>query len=226
MTTPAASGASPVPSPAGPPPRRMRSPGVTGRLPAPGPPSVPDRSLTAATCGMSPWRPMTGLETSGFEVRHEPDVGPVPARDAGQVQPANGPTGSAASAASAANHLAVAGPPGTLLLGPDLPCRQDPDLFFAESPLEVNQAKALCRGCRARTTCLTKALERREPWGVWGGELLMRGAIVPHKRPRGRPRKTGVAASHQPTLSSCREPTQMIHPAAADTVMPATAGGT
>jgi WhiB family redox-sensing transcriptional regulator len=185
MTTPAASGASTVPSPAGPPPRRMRSPGVTGRLAAPGPPSVPDRSLTAATCGMSPWRPTTGLETSGFEVRQEPDVGPVPARYAGQVQPANGPAG------SAANHPAVAGPPGTLLLGPDLPCRQDPDLFFAESPREVDQAKALCRGCRARTACLTKALERREPWGVWGGELL---AIVARKRPRGRPRKTEVAA--------------------------------
>ena len=30
------------------------------------------------------------------------------------------------------------------------------------------------------------------PWGVWGGELLMRGAIVPCKRPRGRPRKGTV----------------------------------
>ena len=25
--------------------------------------------------------------------------------------------------------------------------------------------------------------------GVWGGELLLRGAIVPRKRPRGRPRE-------------------------------------
>ena len=77
---------------------------------------------------------------------------------------------------------------------PDLPCRQDPELFFAESPQDVEQAKALCRGCRARTACLTGALGRREPWGVWGGELLMSGAIVPRKRPRGRPRKTDVAA--------------------------------
>jgi WhiB family redox-sensing transcriptional regulator len=71
----------------------------------------------------------------------------------------------------------------------DLPCTEDPELFFAESPQDVEQAKAMCRGCPARLACLAGALERREPWGVWGGELLMRGAIVPRKRPRGRPRK-------------------------------------
>ena len=74
--------------------------------------------------------------------------------------------------------------------GLDLPCTEDPELFFAESPSDVEQAKAMCRGCRARLACLAGALERREPWGVWGGELLMRGTIVPRKRPRGRPRKT------------------------------------
>jgi WhiB family redox-sensing transcriptional regulator len=71
----------------------------------------------------------------------------------------------------------------------DLPCTEDPELFFAESPQDVEQAKALCRGCRARLACLAGAVERREPWGVWGGELLIGGAIVPRKRPRGRPRK-------------------------------------
>ena len=70
-----------------------------------------------------------------------------------------------------------------------LPCTEDPELFFAESPQDVEQAKAKCRECRARLACLAGALERREPWGVWGGELLMGGAIVPRKRPRGRPRK-------------------------------------
>jgi WhiB family redox-sensing transcriptional regulator len=71
----------------------------------------------------------------------------------------------------------------------DLPCTEDPELFFAESPQDVEQAKALCRGCRARVACLAGTLERGEPWGVWGGELLMGGAIVPRKRPRGRPGK-------------------------------------
>ncbi len=77
-----------------------------------------------------------------------------------------------------------------LPVGLDLPCTEDAELFFAESPDDVEQAKAMCLECRARLACLTGALERREPWGVWGGELLMRGAIVPRKRPRGRPRKS------------------------------------
>jgi WhiB family redox-sensing transcriptional regulator len=78
--------------------------------------------------------------------------------------------------------------------GQRLPCTDDPDLFFAESPADVEYAKALCRGCPARIACLAGALERREPWGVWGGELFLRGQIVPRKRPRGRPRKDEVAA--------------------------------
>jgi WhiB family transcriptional regulator, redox-sensing transcriptional regulator len=73
--------------------------------------------------------------------------------------------------------------------GLDLPCADDPELFFAEAPADVEAAKALCQGCRAREVCLQGALERREPWGVWGGELLLRGIVVPRKRPRGRPRK-------------------------------------
>jgi WhiB family transcriptional regulator, redox-sensing transcriptional regulator len=88
----------------------------------------------------------------------------------------------------------VSGSGAGLPAGSYPPCTQDPELFFAESPQEVEQAKAMCRGCRARLACLAGALERREACGVWGGELLMRGAIVPRKRPRGRPRKTDVAA--------------------------------
>ncbi len=74
-------------------------------------------------------------------------------------------------------------------MGLDLPCTDDAELFFAEAPADVEAAKALCQGCRIRVACLEGALDRREPWGVWGGELLLRGAIVPRKRPRGRPRK-------------------------------------
>jgi WhiB family redox-sensing transcriptional regulator len=37
--------------------------------------------------------------------------------------------------------------------------------------------------------CLEGALERREPWGVWGGELFLNGRILAQKRRRGRPRK-------------------------------------
>jgi WhiB family redox-sensing transcriptional regulator len=74
-----------------------------------------------------------------------------------------------------------------------MPCTENPELFFAESPQDVEQAKAMCRGCPARLACLAGALERKEPWGVWGGELLLSGAVVPAKRPRGRPRKDAVA---------------------------------
>jgi WhiB family redox-sensing transcriptional regulator len=74
-------------------------------------------------------------------------------------------------------------------VGLDLPCTDDPELFFAEAPSDVEAAKALCQGCRIQAACLTGALDRREPWGVWGGELLLRGTVVPRKRPRGRPRK-------------------------------------
>jgi WhiB family redox-sensing transcriptional regulator len=76
-----------------------------------------------------------------------------------------------------------------------LPChREDPELFFAESPGDVELAKTLCGTCPVRTECLASAIERREPWGVWGGQLLLQGVVIPRKRPRGRPRKNEVAA--------------------------------
>lgn len=76
-----------------------------------------------------------------------------------------------------------------------VPCRSsDPELFFAESPADVARAKSLCLQCSIRVDCLTGALERGEPWGVWGGELLVQGVVVAHKRPRGRPRKADTAA--------------------------------
>jgi WhiB family redox-sensing transcriptional regulator len=76
-----------------------------------------------------------------------------------------------------------------------LPCRtNNPELWFAESPTDVEFAKALCQDCPVQALCLDGALERREPWGVWGGELFLQGVVIPRKRPRGRPRKNEAAA--------------------------------
>ena len=105
-------------------------------------------------------------------------------------------------------HDANVGGQHTTGLSLDLPCTQDPELFFAESPRDVEQAKAMCRGCRARLACLAGALERREPWGVWGGELLVSGAIVSRKRARGRPRKdvVTIGANAWPAVVDLAQP--------------------
>jgi WhiB family redox-sensing transcriptional regulator len=76
----------------------------------------------------------------------------------------------------------------------DVPCRRfDPDLWFAESPAELELAKSLCVDCPVRVECLAGALDRGEPWGVWGGEIFDHGVVIARKRPRGRPRKADLA---------------------------------
>ena len=62
-------------------------------------------------------------------------------------------------------------------------------LFFSDDVLDIARAKAICTKCKLAPTCLEGALDRAEPWGVWGGELIESGRIVVHKRPRGRPPK-------------------------------------
>jgi WhiB family transcriptional regulator, redox-sensing transcriptional regulator len=88
---------------------------------------------------------------------------------------------------------------GTLLdaaprAGLDLPCRSgDADLWFAETPADLERAKALCGSCPIQAECLAGAIRRGEPWGVWGGEIFERGVVIPRKRPRGRPSKADLA---------------------------------
>jgi WhiB family redox-sensing transcriptional regulator len=62
-------------------------------------------------------------------------------------------------------------------------------LFFSDEAIDVARAKAICAKCRLTESCLEGALERAEPWGVWGGELIENGRVVRNKRPRGRPPK-------------------------------------
>jgi WhiB family redox-sensing transcriptional regulator len=95
-----------------------------------------------------------------------------------------------------------------------LPCqRHDPEMWFAEAPVDLERAKALCADCPVRLTCLAVAVERGEFAGVWGGQIFTAGRIVPYKRPRGRPHKHG----DPPTLTAPRsdphpeEPMTTIH---------------
>jgi WhiB family transcriptional regulator, redox-sensing transcriptional regulator len=61
------------------------------------------------------------------------------------------------------------------------------DVFFSGEPPDIARAKRLCLSCPALIPCLEGALERREPCGVWGGQLFVDGTIVATKRRRGRP---------------------------------------
>ena len=63
------------------------------------------------------------------------------------------------------------------------------DLFFSEDLYDIARAKFICRGCEVREACFDGAQARREPWGVWGGELFVNGKVIAQKRRRGRPPK-------------------------------------
>ncbi|HEU5472558.1 MAG TPA: WhiB family transcriptional regulator [Actinophytocola sp.] len=88
-----------------------------------------------------------------------------------------------------------------------LPCRSsdNPDLWFADTPADLERAKVLCLDCPVRVECLAGALARQEPWGVWGGEIFERGAVIARKRPRGRPRKEDVAREAAERAARARE---------------------
>lgn len=61
-------------------------------------------------------------------------------------------------------------------------------LFFSDAPIDIARAKAICGKCQLAADCRQGAIDRAEPWGVWGGVLVENGRVV-DKRPRGRPPK-------------------------------------
>lgn len=63
------------------------------------------------------------------------------------------------------------------------------DLFFSEDLEEIAMAKALCAECPVAEECFALAVVNREPVGVWGGQLFVKGVPLAVKRSRGRPRK-------------------------------------
>lgn len=60
-------------------------------------------------------------------------------------------------------------------------------LFFSDDLVDIARAKAICSRCPLANECLAGAIDRAEPWGVWGGQLIENGRVVVDKRPRGRP---------------------------------------
>ena len=66
-------------------------------------------------------------------------------------------------------HMTIDGTtPGSAQAVEVLPCRADPELYFAESPADLELAKYLCTSYPVRAECIAGALARREPWGAWG----------------------------------------------------------
>ena len=76
------------------------------------------------------------------------------------------------------------------------------ELFFSEQLDDIAAAKAFCTECPVREDCLDSALARREPWGVWGGELFVHGKVVAQKRKRGRPPKVRPELQEQEAQSA------------------------
>ena len=73
--------------------------------------------------------------------------------------------------------------------GVSLPCHNaDAELFFSDDEEMIAAAKSLCSACPMKAACLEGALSRKEPWGVWGGELFSEGEVIERKRKAGRPR--------------------------------------
>jgi len=87
----------------------------------------------------------------------------------------------------------------------DARCRTDNaqllDLFFSEELQDIAQAKTLCAECPVMAECLEGAMARREPWGVWGGQLFRNGRVLMVKRRRGRPPKVARAEDQMPSVA-------------------------
>ncbi|MBO59084.1 MAG: WhiB family transcriptional regulator [Actinomycetota bacterium] len=73
-------------------------------------------------------------------------------------------------------------------------------IFFSEDLGDIARAKRICADCPSLTLCLEAAIDRNEPWGVWGGQLFRKGKILANKRGRGRPRKISRPEDELPVI--------------------------
>ena len=91
-------------------------------------------------------------------------------------------------------------PPATL---PGAACATPgitPEVFFSDELGDIAAAKRVCADCPALAECLEGAIERAEPWGVWGGQLFRNGRALTTKRRRGRPPTTPRPEDHIPEV--------------------------
>lgn len=82
-------------------------------------------------------------------------------------------------------------------------CRAVPnaaDLFFSEDIGDIAAAKRVCADCSVLAECLEAALDRRELFGVWGGQLFINGKMLTVKRRRGRPPKVARPEDQMPVV--------------------------
>jgi WhiB family transcriptional regulator, redox-sensing transcriptional regulator len=100
--------------------------------------------------------------------------------------------------------------PAATLTWEDAACRDGQGaltpLFFSDQIPDIELAKAICSMCPLVEPCLRGALARREPVGVWGGQLFADGVVIPRKRKRGRPPKVAAALPNEPTLPASNRP--------------------
>ena len=60
--------------------------------------------------------------------------------------------------------------------------RENPRLSFWDLQADLELARACCQPCPIRWIYLAGAVERHEPYGVWGGEIFDRGAVTIEKK--------------------------------------------
>lgn len=64
----------------------------------------------------------------------------------------------------------------------------DPEIFFPEKGEggKVRQARRLCASCDVREACREYAIQRGEPYGIWGGTTADERRRIRAERRRGR----------------------------------------
>lgn len=86
-------------------------------------------------------------------------------------------------------------------------------LFFSDELADIARAKTICSTCPVMADCLEGALERREQWGVWGGQLIVHGKVIFIKRGRGRPPKSPRPQDELPQVAVPEHLVHLLQPA-------------